>query len=119
MCALREPEENEEGILRYIDKISSSFIALGIEFQGLLSYLGTTSCLCDTLLNSSGWYIRHLTRRVVHRKGIDWIPAFAEKHPSHGKKVLGGMTEPAPANPRGGTRSGGWHADSMGHDAVV
>jgi hypothetical protein len=29
----------------------------------------------------------------VHARNKGWIPACAEKHPSYGNKVLGGMTE--------------------------
>ena len=39
---------------------------------------------CDALLNRLEWYIE---------KDKEWILACAEKRPSHGKKVLGGMTE--------------------------
>jgi len=56
--------------------------------------------ICDTLL---------IRRPVVHAPGQDWIPAYADKHPSeaplstplaldqhtrgHGNKVLGGLEE--------------------------
>jgi hypothetical protein len=65
------------------------------------------NCLCDTLLNRQGWYIRQGekmdSRPRQKHSGMTFLRAEStpQKHPSHWKEMLGGLEEHLPSWTKG------------------